>query len=260
MKKIFKNLIFFLLGLFSSGLKKQASILMYHSIGDNKTFYTVKPETFARQLDYLKDKKIKAIKLSELAGKIRRKENIGGCVCLTFDDGYLDNFINAFPLLKKHNFPATIFLATDFIGRTMTNSQGVTLPMLSVEQIKEMAASGLIEFMPHTTSHCHLKQATPEKIAAELTASRAKVRELADGQADILAYPWGEFDDRTVDFLKQNNWQAAVTVVEGLVDENSDLFHLERNSIDSSTDLAQFKGKTSEIIGNYAKIKKWLRV
>ncbi len=259
MKIFFKNLLFFVLDLFSSRPKDKASVLMYHSIDVNRTFFTVKPEEFARQLNYLGKNKFKVIKLSRLAELVTRGKKIDDYVCLTFDDGYLDNFTNVFPLLKKYNFPATIFLATDFIGRTMTNSQGVTLPILTIEQIKEMTDSGLVEFMPHTASHCFLNEVSPEKMEQELTEAREKVRALAGGQADILAYPWGKFNDLVVGYLKKNNWQAAVTVNEGLVDKNSDPFRLKRNSIDSSTSFVQFKGKTSGVIDNYEKIKKWLK-
>jgi len=115
MKNILKNLVYFILSIFNFN---GAIILMYHSIGDNSELATVKVKDFKKQLKYLKKKKFNVIKLSELVKLSEGNKKIQPkTMCLTFDDGYQDNYINVFPLLKKYNFPATIFMSTALIKK-----------------------------------------------------------------------------------------------------------------------------------------------
>lgn len=100
-----------------------AFVLMYHRVLEKNDFseMSVQPGmyvssgSFERQISFLKSK-YRILPLEELIGKIQRKETVGGCCAITFDDGWQDNHANAFPVLKKHQAPATIFLATNFIG------------------------------------------------------------------------------------------------------------------------------------------------
>lgn len=254
MKQIFKNLLFFILNIFNKDLDGRASILMYHSIGKHNAFFTVTERNFKKQLEYLKRKKFNIVRLSDLIKKIENKEDVNNCICLTFDDGYKDNYDIVFPLIKKHFIPITIFLITDFIDKKRREAD-----MLRRTDIQEMAASGLVDFMPHTQNHCLLDSIDFEKACREIDNSRNYLEEIMHNKADILAYPKGRFNENIVNYLRNKNWLGAVTVKEGTVDKNCDPFRLNRNSIDSTTTFIQFKGKPSKAIDKYNKIKKWLK-
>ena len=92
------------------------TILTYHSISNEiEPDETVTPEEFERQLQYIKEN-YKVISLEEAIEYLQTDlGKVSGSIVITFDDGYSDNYYNAYPLLKKHNFPATIFLISDFI-------------------------------------------------------------------------------------------------------------------------------------------------
>ena len=96
----------------------QPAILMYHRIG-TETFdpwgLAVAPERFEAQLQWLARART-ILPLTEFAAMHRQANLPGKAVALTFDDGWRDNAANAFPLLQKHQVPASIFLSTDFIG------------------------------------------------------------------------------------------------------------------------------------------------
>ena len=104
-------------------LKNKAFILMYHRIIDkgSQSSFPVQPgmyvtlASFRRQIKLLKDK-FKVISLAALIDLLKNGDDVSGCCVLTFDDGWLDNYTNAFPVLKDHQVPATVFLATGFIG------------------------------------------------------------------------------------------------------------------------------------------------
>ncbi len=260
MKQLLKNLLFFILYNFNKDLDGKASILMYHSIGENNALFTVTEKVFKKQLEYLKRKKFNIIKLSDLIKKIKAGDDISNCVCITFDDGYKDNYDIVFPLIKKYSFPITIFIATSFIGKNMRTSQGITIDTLKLEDIKKMVASGLVEFMPHTQSHCLLDKVSLASACQEIDKSKEEIEQITKKRADILAYPKGRFIADVIEYLRKGDWLGAVTVKEGTVDKNSDLFKLERNSIDSTTTPIQFKGKISQTINKYNQIKKCLKV
>lgn len=255
MKSIFKNIIFFFLNLSNRNLENCASILMYHSVGDNVAFFTVKKEDFEKQLEYLKDKKFNVIKLSELAQKLKDKQDISNCVCITFDDGYLDNYEIAFQLLKKYNFPATIFIATDFIGKEMTNSENIKLKMLSEKEIKEMSDSKLIEFLPHTKSHRNLTEVPNEEIINEIDGSRNVLETIIGNIPEIFSFPKGKYNNGIINILKELGYKSAVSVKSGLIFKDSEPMELARNSVDSKTTMIQFKGKLSKSIDIFNKIK-----
>lgn len=256
MRSTLKNSFFTALNLLPLPLRGRASILMYHSVGENGLFFTVPLHDFERQLKYLKQKKYSVIKLSELLNKMKQKKDISNCVSLTFDDGYEDNYTNAFPLLKKYSFPATIFLATNFVG-SKHDVHGITMPMLTEAEIKEMSASGLVEFMPHTQTHLSLRNDTPSDVAIkEVVDSSSDVERLSGERATIFSYPKGRVNVVVDTYIRENKWDGAVTVEEGLVSLQSDCFLLPRNSVDSSTTMAQFKGKVSLAISIYTWFKK----
>jgi peptidoglycan/xylan/chitin deacetylase (PgdA/CDA1 family) len=255
MKKIFKNVIFWLLNIFWLRLGKKSAILMYHSIGDNPAYFTVKPGRFKSQLEYIKKGNYRVIFLSELVRKLKAGADIGGYVCLTFDDGYEDFYQNAFPLLKEFGFPATVFLPTGKLGATMTNNDQVTLNLMTSEQIKELSRTDLVEFMPHTHNHPSLDKVSILEAINEMEQSRDWLINNVKGPADILAYPRGKFTNEVVNYLKNHGWSAGVTVKEGLVDKHADPLSLKRNSIDSTTNLVQFKGKISPAVEIYEKLK-----
>jgi peptidoglycan/xylan/chitin deacetylase (PgdA/CDA1 family) len=257
----FKNFIYFLLNLVSAAGRlfvrlPRVAVLMYHSIGDNRAFFTVTEENFTRQLEFLKKHNYKVIFLSQLVERLIRREKLADkTVVLTFDDGYRDNFIKAWPLLKKNNFPATIFLPTDYIGRSLNNSQNVPLPILSAGQIKEMADSGLVEFGSHTQTHPRLEEISDQDFMSEARLAKETIEKLTGKNCRLFAYPRGYFKEEFFGILKGLGYAAACSIKEGLITEQGNLFLLKRNFIYSQVGLAQFRGKLtySVIIYNWLK-------
>ncbi len=216
---------------------------MYHSIGDNAEFFAVKLKEFEKQVAYLVEHKFNVISASSLSAMLVAKQSIPPkTVVLTFDDGYEDNYHLAFPVLKKYRLPAAIFLITDRIGQTNTTRRGNTFPMLNWVQIKEMQASGLVEFYPHSLSHPKLDQLSEEEVTREVRESRTILEEYLNRPAPIFAYPYGRYNQTVLNIMKEQNFKAAFTVKTGRIKEGHPLFELKRNSIDSAVSPAMFKG------------------
>lgn len=244
MKRFLKNIAFGILSLLPSDASK-ASILMYHSVGENTAEFTVSPKRFEQHLRYLVDHKYKIVSLSSLVEFLRTGRLLRSSVSLTFDDGYEDMYTVVFPLIQELNIPISIFLTTGHVGNAFSTSRGDTIPMLSWEQIRTMHESGLVEFLPHGRMHHSLSILSYEEAKAEIQGALADLEEKLGTVPRIYAYAKGKYSAETIRILANEGYLAAVTVRPGRVDEGSPLFELPRNGIGSETTLAEFKSRVS---------------
>lgn len=246
MRQFIKNLFFTLVRVPLA--RNRASILMYHSISEGPDYFAcVRPAEFERQLSYLAEKNIPVLSLGELVRRLTAGEPLDGAVVITFDDGYRNNYTAAFPALKKHRFPATIFVITNCIGKKDARE----LEHLSIAEMKEMEESKLISIEPHTVSHPKLAKLSSSDAREEIGQSKSEIERLLGKSATLFAYPYGNFGDETIAAVKECGLVCAVTAEGGTVSRGSDIFQLPRNSIDSSTTFAQFKGKISRAVDLY---------
>jgi peptidoglycan/xylan/chitin deacetylase (PgdA/CDA1 family) len=184
---------------------------MYHSVGrpgERATLYRVPGRRFARQLRYLRWCRYHVVGLAEFL-RNRREHRLppGHSVIITLDDGYLDNFEVAYPLLRRRGFAATIFVATGLLGYGRRRDEPGELDgreMLTWEAVRDMAANGM-EIASHTRSHPDLSKLGDAEILAELHGAR---RDLARELGSVhpgFAYPYGEFDE-TVSAFGRAGW------------------------------------------------------
>lgn len=168
---------------------------MYHSVSDEPfnpdgSELSVLPEQFEKQLAYLQNSGIETVFASELP---ELDETTGPRrVVLTFDDGYEDNYTEAFPLLKKYGCKATIFMIAGCIDQP---------GYLTTAQIREMTDSGLVSIQSHTVSHVPLAwgDKTYEDVVYQLGESKRIIEEAAGAPVTALAIPNGNFDETIVD-------------------------------------------------------------
>jgi peptidoglycan/xylan/chitin deacetylase (PgdA/CDA1 family) len=232
--------------------QNRAVILMYHSVSAGADYFmNVEPQDFERQMKYIADSGREVISLSELVSRLRSGAQLGGSIAITFDDGYLDNYTNAFPELKKHGFPATIFVVTDCIG--LQDKRG--FPRLNAQQMKEMESSGLIDIEPHTKAHPHLSKLPAPEARAEIVGSKEKLEELLEKTCRHFAYPYGDFNTEIRGLVRESGLESAVSVREGSVEPGADILALPRVSVDSSTTFAQFRGKLTRAVDVYERLK-----
>lgn len=140
-------------------------------------------------------------------------------IILTFDDGYEDFYTGAFPLLKKYQMKATIYIIVDKIGKT---------GYLTKAQIKELLASNLVEVGSHTLDHVYLKQAAAKTASKQILESKKQLEELFGIKIFSFAYPYGAFNQATVDLVKEAGYSAAVSVISGTMQSPDNQFFLSR--------------------------------
>ena len=144
---------------------------MYHSISEHvgtekHNKWRVKPKDFEKQMNWFYKNNWKSFTISEL---VKLDEIPEKSFVITFDDGYEDNFTNAFSVLQKYNFKATIYLVPNqTINHWEEKNTTVLSNLLNEKQILEMQNSGLIEFGSHTLSHVNLSIISDEQLINEL--------------------------------------------------------------------------------------------
>jgi peptidoglycan/xylan/chitin deacetylase (PgdA/CDA1 family) len=248
-KKIKATIFFGWNSVFGGFAPKKAGILMYHSIGHNDIFETVRPEAFLEQMTYFYKQGYNIVSLDKLLeyfflGNIPKKT-----IVLTFDDGCEDNFFNAFPILEKYKFSCTVFLATNFIGKEIPNSAGIPLKALTWDQIKKMHNSRLVDFQPHTVNHVRLSQVSPQETEREILQSKEIIEKQLNKKCRFFACPHGNYNSHTKEILERNKFEANFVSGEGLVSSKDNLFYLTRISINSDTDITQFRAKLNFPLG-----------
>ena len=246
---IIKKILIRLLSVLPSKLDR-ISVLMYHSVSDSEALFAVSAKAFEKQMRYIHDGGFTTIFASEIIPATSAKNT----VCITFDDGYADMFTNAFPILTKYRMKATVFLITNELGGSYTNSEGLTFPLLTREQIMEMRESGIIEFMPHGHTHRKFSGMTEEEQERDIVASRDIVHELTGRRADVFAYPRGKRTATSATLLAKHGYTMALGVRPGLVRKTSDPYLLPRNAVDKQVTFSEFKLKVSDYIQWYASV------
>lgn len=242
-KAFLKNCAYGFLNLISPPAYKNCVILMYHSVSYNKVLYAISSEKFAWQMAYLKRNGFNVISLARLVNLIKNKKQIlPKSVIITFDDGYEDNYLAAWPILKKYNFPATIFLTTGLIGDYRhSQSQDIMFKTLNWEQIKEMYNSGLVDFEPHNVNHIKLAKLSKEEAKGEILDSRQIIEENLNKKCLFFCYPYGSYNEETLRILKENNFEAALTVKPGFISAEDNMLELNRNFIYQFIGNEEFK-------------------
>jgi len=186
-------------------------VLMYHDfqeeITDEEESGTVHPDLFESHITTLLDEGYTPINFWDLLLYMNGEDGLPSKpFIITADDGYLSNYETAFPILKKHQVPATFFVSTRYVG-VDTSSQHFTW-----EQAKEMEESGLIDIQSHSHTHIPLSTLGDDEIHYEASVSFGLIEEkLGERDVKVLAYPQFYHNKTTQKILKKEGIQLQAT-------------------------------------------------
>lgn len=165
-------------------------ILTYHYIAGNpnhgdraRDALSVPPDKFEAQMNYLSQSGYTPVTLDTLYGIFNGQASVPGKpIVLTFDDGYIDFYTTAFPILRRFNFHAVSFIPTGLIGGSY---------YMNWNQIKEIASSGLVTFEGHTVTHANLSSLSDAAVLRQLVDSKNVLQEHTGYPVNFAAYPYG---------------------------------------------------------------------
>lgn len=200
-------------------------VLTYHHIGDGPEWFNVSATDFEKQLVYLRDNGYTTVSVLELAdGLSGRLQLPQRPVVITFDDGYDDNYMAAFPILERQKMRGTFFVVTGKIGQP---------GYMNWEQARKMSA-GRMEIGSHTVNHYTLNEINLKELERELLSSRLMLENNLQSAAPIFANPFGETAPAVVELLRQTGYRAACSSVVGVNRPGENLFMIRRMSVPHS--------------------------
>ena len=228
-------------------------VFMYHHVNCHSgDLVTLAPEDFENHLRILSEKGIQTLFMNELVEFLRGKKELSRpAVTLTLDDGHLDNWVYAFPLLERYRARATIFVITSWMtdGPKRNHwdernsdeslpvipthrevkkraSQGDFSAGLRWQEARDMVASGLVEVQSHTHFHQNyflmegkVSRLNPKKrelLIEDLARSMELIEEKLGTKCRYLSWPWGKYDDESIGLAQKVGFEAMVTTERGV--------------------------------------------
>ena len=240
---------------------KAVMILTYHSLDDSGSVISISPQAFAEQMQILHDLDMKVVPLSNIREVLGGTNDSRPLIAITFDDGFRNIYEHGFPILQRYGFPATVFLVTDYCGKT-NDWPGQPLhmkryPLLTWDEIREMS-KGMIEFGSHTQTHPDLTMLPTHRVDEELLGSKRKIEDTIGRPVDLFAYPYGTFDD-AVRNVAQSHFGLSCSTFLGFVGRQSDLFALERLDMYYLRQPIPFERLLSKEMDLYIQFRRGLR-
>ncbi len=228
--------------------KSLITVINYHRVdNDNGDINAVSPENFDRQMSFLKNN-YTVISIKELLERMKTGCNGQRLVVITFDDGYLDNFENAAPILKKYDFPACFFISSGIVGTDNPflhdmKRLGRKVPAMSWAHVRELHAMGF-EIGAHTINHVRLSQCSPEKVEDEIVKSKNMIEEQIHAKVTYFSHPHGlpsDISQPALATIKKAGFLCNFSAYGGLVRPGDDVFDLKRVGIPDHESLLFFK-------------------
>ncbi|HSR13547.1 MAG TPA: polysaccharide deacetylase family protein, partial [Thermodesulfobacteriota bacterium] len=229
----------------------------YHHVNRHPgDLVTLSPEGFENHLRVIRDKKIRTVFLPEIVEMMQGRRPAAQEVALTFDDGHLDNWVYAFPLLKKYEMKATIFVITSWMGHgdprpawePGMRGDPVEIPIhrevkkraaagdasvaISWEEARVMEESGHVDIQCHTHRHMNyfvengrvvaLDPGRKEELRSDLACSKGLIEKELGKKCAVLSWPWGKYDQEALSIAGELGFERMVTTEKGVNVPGSD--------------------------------------
>jgi peptidoglycan/xylan/chitin deacetylase (PgdA/CDA1 family) len=220
-----------------TGNTRDLPVLMYHRVAssgsDLMNPYRISPVDFENQMQYLYKEGYYTVSFEEWYTAVKLNMPLPGkAVILTFDDGYLDFYNNAFPILSKYSFSAYNFIVTDFVNRINVWDQKLSeeIPLMSWKHIHELNEKG-IKFGSHTVNHKPLTALDPGQLACQFLNSLKTLKDHLGSHINSIAYPYGDYDPVVKHLAGACGFTFALTCEDGKCNKFSELLALPRIEI-----------------------------
>jgi peptidoglycan/xylan/chitin deacetylase (PgdA/CDA1 family) len=218
--------------------KVKIPVLMYHCVAEKKkNSLFVPPSLFEKQISSLAKEGFSFLSATDLYDAWEKGYPLPKRpVVITFDDGYEDNYQNAFPILEKFGAKATIFVVTGQVGKK---------GYLNWKQIKEMDRNG-IDIESHTVHHPDLRKSTAHQLKKELQLSKQVLESELRRPVIIFSYPYGKYNAEVIQETKKTGYRMAFSTKPGFSSHAHGVFALHRVRVSPDQPLPSFISKLKQ--------------
>ena len=220
-------------------------ILFYHRVSDDPDELAVTPAAFARHIEALAAMGLRGVTVAEVVSLLDAGRDDEPVVGLSFDDAYRDVAEHALRVLERHDFRATVYVATGVTdGRAHFSWYEEQPPLISWESISELDG-GVFEFEPHTVTHPNLLILDEDDAAQEIGGSKAELEERLHRPSTTFCYPAGLFGARERELVARSGLAAAVSCEPGVNVAATDRYALHRIQVDARDSVLDVRAKAA---------------
>lgn len=239
--------IWFMRSGLSDALKK-SNTLMIHNVafGFDYAISSVKKKKLVSYLDSAKKHGFAFGQMEECVSEFENGANVAGRLTISFDDGYDDTYRFFREVLEPRKIPVTVFVTVGFIGKTAVWDYKPNPPVhISIGQLKQMLATGLVEVGGHSMTHAVLTRIDDRALEYELSDCRKTLMDMLSVDVRYFSYPFGRFDNRVIDAVQKAGYQAAFCGVPERLPKHDKLFAIPRIPLYLTDNLFTFNRKIS---------------
>lgn len=209
-------------------------IMMLHrvveqrSIGENRKL-EITPGFLQQTIRDYKQKGFRFVSIDEVSEILERGKVDKPFICITFDDGYRDNYTDALPILKKEQVPFAIYVTTGFVDNKQSMWWYPNKRLgLSRDELLNLAAEPLCTIGAHTVTHPKLENLSVQEQRVEIKQSKQELESLLGHSVDHFSYPHGSYNDDTIGVIKECGFRTALMAWGGAVRKGDDSLQLHR--------------------------------
>jgi glycosyltransferase involved in cell wall biosynthesis len=229
-------------------LTRGAPLLMYHAfagLGESSSRYVISARRFRWQMAWLRWCRYHVLSLEEFL-QYRREHRLppARSIVITIDDGYADNWSVAYPILRRYEFPAIIFLVSGAVGTTNqwdddVDSALANRPLLDWPAIRKMLGGG-ISYGAHTRTHPTLTLIPEERVKEEVAGSREDLERELNVPINVFSYPYGEYNEAIQAVVEGLGFLGACGVQPGMNMPTTSTLALRRTEIYGTDSFIRF--------------------
>ncbi len=250
-------------------------IILYHrliskadaergAVRDDEMIFVSYDISFAEQMAYLQQEGYTTLDFDDLVAiRTGRMKQPSKSILITFDDGYLSNYLFAFPALRRHGQKATIFVPPEPDKHTRELIAGID-GFLSEDQMRELSEHG-ISIQSHTLTHCVLTEFDDATVRYELEESKRRLTEITKKPVHHIAIPRAGYNRGIRRLVEDAGYQTACCNKKGSANGSSDLLALPRIVIERDMSIDDFARSLApraaaliRIVGNIKRIPEYL--
>jgi len=228
--------------------RQRVVILLYHRVSDElRDSLTVGIEQFDAQMDWLR-RHHEIVSIADIIHENVPRSTTRPVIAVTFDDGYLDNYEHAVPILLRHQVPAAFFVSTGMIGTSEgfphdLKRLGKALPTMTWDHLRHMLELGFV-VGSHTVTHLDCGSADLGTVRRELDESRDMLKRNLGLDEVIFAYPFGgrtNMNPAALQLVKEAGYAGCLSAYGGCIAGAIDKYNVERTGIGANHTMLAFR-------------------